>query len=81
MSEPREFYIPEDFIFNSVDEAMEKYPDQAISVLWDLSSMKSEADKLADWMQANIAEMECREDNDCDHCLGLEFLKEYRGES
>ena len=41
---------------------------------------KSAADKLADWIEANLPDMECRSDEDCDHCVGLQILKEYRGE-
>ena len=28
------------------------------------------------WMRANVSEMECRGDDDCDHCLGLALLAE-----
>jgi len=28
------------------------------------------------WMEANIPEMECRGDDDCDHCLGASIYRE-----
>ena len=31
--------------------------------------------RMRDWMQANVPEMECRGDEDCDHCLGLQILQ------
>jgi hypothetical protein len=32
------------------------------------------------WMSANIPEMDCRGDEDCDHCHGLQILSKMRGE-
>lgn len=43
---PREFCVPEEFVFNSTDEALDKYPDQAVSILWDMSDMRSALDEL-----------------------------------
>lgn len=33
---------------------------------------------LKSWAEANIPEMECRGDEDCDHCLGLSILKDLK---
>jgi hypothetical protein len=30
--------------------------------------------EAADWMKANVPEMECRMDEDCDHCEGTSIL-------
>ncbi len=31
------------------------------------------------WAEANIPEMDCRADEDCDHCFGLRILAEIDG--
>ena len=31
-------------------------------------------DPLVDWAKTNIPEMECRKDDDCDHCVGMQIL-------
>lgn len=31
-----------------------------------------------DWMEHALVEMECREDEDCDHCVGQQFLEQAR---
>lgn len=32
-------------------------------------------EEAVSWMEANVPEMECRGDGDCDHCLGLQILE------
>lgn len=32
------------------------------------------AQRMEDWMQANIPEIECQGGEDCDHCFGIEIL-------
>ena len=55
MIKHKEFYAPEDFVFDSVDECMENYPNQAACVLYDLAYMKEEmAIKLAAISTASI---------------------------
>lgn len=33
-------------------------------------------DTLEQWADSEIAEMDCRGDEDCNHCLGLQILEE-----
>jgi len=86
MTGPRKFYVPECFVFDSTDESMYNYPDQAVSVLWDLSDMKSSADKLADALErvTSILFLECQPDKgdifDKVDEVVLPALIEYRGE-
>jgi hypothetical protein len=37
-------------------------------------SLREQVAMLRDWMQANVPEMECRMDGDCDHCEGMRVL-------
>jgi hypothetical protein len=39
---------------------------------------KANHEALVSWAEANIPEMECRGDSDCDHCIGMQILNELK---
>lgn len=43
-------------------------------VILELVARLRAAEALIDWAKANIPEMDCRSDEDCDHCYGLQVL-------
>lgn len=48
----------------SIDDSLKKFKDYLDTIA-----------SLRDWAFANIPEMECRHDEDCDHCVGMEILE------
>ena len=45
---------------------------------WD--AHENYTDGLVLWMTLSLPEMECRADDDCDHCLGVQLLHEHIGD-
>lgn len=41
-----------------------------------IKKLEQERAELRDWIKANVHEMECRTDGECDHCVGLDLIGE-----
>lgn len=65
-------------IDDKIRESRERFGDGiepgCVCVTCEISRFRDALEVAADWMKVQIEEMDCRGDEDCDHCEGIQSL-------